>query len=270
MALRLITSEWRRLYAVDDDGLLRWYRYMGGGEVNDAPGGWNWHPNSGNPIGHGWGEFTAIFACSNGVIAGIHNDGNLYWYCYRGAGQSDRSGTIGWEPGSGTVIGNGWGGFKHVVPWAGTGYADIGLLAVTPTGDLLWYYYNHGYGWLPNSGNVIASGWDNFARLTGAFSTIFAVSDNGDLRWYEYHGRGEFDPSGTVGWLPNSGNVVGAGWDGFQHLCCSMIDPSGIYELYGSDAGTLRWYRYHGQGAPDPTGATGWHPSSRNIISGGW
>ena len=131
MALRLITSEWRRLYAVDDDGLLRWYRYMGGGEVNDAPGGWNWHPNSGNPIGHGWGEFTAIFACSNGVIAGIHNDGNLYWYCYRGAGQSDRSGTVGWEPGS---------------------------------------------------GNVIGSGWDNFARLTGAFSTIFAVSDNGDLR----------------------------------------------------------------------------------------
>jgi hypothetical protein len=74
---------------------------------------------------------------------------------------------VGWEPGSGTVIGNGWGGFKHVVPWAGTSDSDIGLLAVTPTGDVLWYYFYHG--WFPNSGNVIASGWGDFVRLVGAF-----------------------------------------------------------------------------------------------------
>jgi hypothetical protein len=54
MALRLITSAWRNFYAIDGDGLLRWYRYLGSGEANDAPGSVNWHPNSGNPIGHGW------------------------------------------------------------------------------------------------------------------------------------------------------------------------------------------------------------------------
>lgn len=90
------------------------------------------------------------------MIAAIHNDGRLHWFRYIGEGQSDRSGTTGWQAGSGTVIGNGWAGFKHVVPWAGTSVSDIGLLAATSTGDLLWYYF-HG-GWHPNSGNVIASG----------------------------------------------------------------------------------------------------------------
>jgi hypothetical protein len=269
VALRLITSAWRTFYAIDDDGLLRWYRYLGGGDANDVPGAVNWHPNSGNPIGNGWGEFASLFACSNGVVAAIHSDGNLYWFRYTGQGESDWTGTLGWEPGSSTVIGNGWGGFKHVVPWAGTSDTDIGFLAVTATGDMLWYYFYQG--WFLNSGNVIASGWGNFQRLTGAFTTIFAIADNGDLRWYDYRGTGEFDPSGTAGWQPNSGNVIGNGWNRFAHLSCSLIDAAGVYELYGSEkSGGLRWYSYHGQGQPDPDGANGWHPNSRNIISGTW
>jgi hypothetical protein len=269
MGLRLITTAWRNVFAVDDDGLLRWYRYLGGGEANDVPGGYNWHPHSGNPIAGGWGVFRSLHACGNGVIAAVHDDGSLYWFRYTGEGQPDPSGRLGWEPGSGTVIGNGWEGFTHIVPWAGTSERDIGLLAVTPTGDLLWYYFNGG--WYPNSGNVIASGWGNFARLTGAFTTVFAVTDNGDLRWYDYRGMGEFDPSGTAGWQPNSGNVIGNGWNGFATLNCSLLDPSGTYELYGAEAGgALRWYQYFGGGVPDPTGASGWHPHSRNIISGTW
>lgn len=269
MALRLITSAWRNFYAVDDDGLLRWYRYLGGGEPNNAPGNFNWHPNSGNPIGNGWHAFSSIHACPNGVIAAIHSSGELYWFRYLGEGQSDWTGNTGWEPGSGTVIGNGWADFKHVVPWAGTSDGDIGMLTVTPTGDLLWHYFHRG--WHPNSSNVIATGWTGFAQLTGAFTTMFAVTDNGDLRWYDYRGMGEFDPSGTAGWQPNSGNVIGNGWKGFRQLSCSLIDPGGVYELYGSEqGGILRWYQYHGQGTPDPTGATGWHPNSRNVISGAW
>lgn len=269
MALRLITSAARDFYAIDDEGLLRWYRYLGSGEVNDVPGNVNWHPNSGNPIGAGWQEFTSIFACSNGVLAGIHTNGNLYWYSYTGDGQGDWTGALGWQPGSGTAIGNGWAGFTHVVPWAGRSATDIGFLAVSPTGDMHWYYYYQG--WHPNSGNVIASGWGNFQRLAGAFTTVFAVADNGDLRWYNYQGMGEFDPTGTAGWQTNSGNVIGSGWNGFQHLSCSLIDSNGVYELYGSEAaGGLRWYQYRGQGVPDASGTNGWHPNSRNIISGTW
>ena len=72
----------------------------------------------------------------------------------------------------------------------------------------------------------------------------------------------EFDPSGTAGWQPNSGNVICNGWNGYDHILCSMIDPDGVYELYGADSGTLRWYQYQGAG--------GWHPNFRNIIGGGW
>jgi hypothetical protein len=252
-----------------DNGLLRWYRYLGNGEANPAPGTLNWHPNSGNPIGRGWDSFTSIVACSNGVVAGIHDNGNLYWYHYIGEGQSDWTGMTFWGPGSGTPIGNGWGEFKFVVPFFGTTATDVGLFAVTPSGDVLWYYFHQG--WYPNSGNVIASGWTDVTHVTGAFTTIFAVADNGDLRWYEYRGRGESDPSGTAGWLPNSGNVIGNGWNGFRHLSCSMLDPSGVHELYASEpGGALRWYQYHGQGAPDPSGTAGWHFNSSNIISGTW
>ena len=91
------------------------------------------------------------------------------------------------------------------------------------------------------------------------------------LRWYDYRGTGEFDPSGSVGWQPNSGNLIGNGWNDFRHLMCSVMDANGFYELYGSEpGGILRWYQYYGQGVPDPSGATGWHPYSRNIIIGTW
>jgi hypothetical protein len=34
--------------------------------------------------------------------------------------------------------------------------------------------------------------------------------------------------------------------------------------------GDLRWYWYEGDGTHDPSGGTGWHPNSRNIIGRGW
>jgi Tachylectin len=41
------------LYAVGDDGNMRWYAYGGNGESN-VSGNTGWHPNSGNFIGRGW------------------------------------------------------------------------------------------------------------------------------------------------------------------------------------------------------------------------
>jgi len=41
------------IYAVADDGALRWYRYDGNGE-QDPTGGTGWAPNSSNQIGRGW------------------------------------------------------------------------------------------------------------------------------------------------------------------------------------------------------------------------
>jgi hypothetical protein len=41
------------IFAVQDDGLLRWYQYDGDGQ-EDPTGGTGWAPNSRNPIGRGW------------------------------------------------------------------------------------------------------------------------------------------------------------------------------------------------------------------------
>jgi len=41
------------IYAIGNDGLLRWYRYDGTGQ-QDPTGSTGWAPNSGNQIGNGW------------------------------------------------------------------------------------------------------------------------------------------------------------------------------------------------------------------------
>jgi hypothetical protein len=53
MAFRHIFATDGVIYAVGDDGGLRWYRYEGNGE-QDFAGSENWAPNSGNPISQGW------------------------------------------------------------------------------------------------------------------------------------------------------------------------------------------------------------------------
>ena len=45
-----------------------------------------------------------------------------------------------------------------------------------------------------------------------------AVAQNGDVLWYSYSGNGEHDPSGALGWHPNSGNPIGNGWQNFRHI----------------------------------------------------
>ena len=41
------------LYAVEPNGDLYWYKYLGHGE-QDPTGSTGWHPNSGTQIGLGW------------------------------------------------------------------------------------------------------------------------------------------------------------------------------------------------------------------------
>jgi hypothetical protein len=43
----------------------------------------------------GWGVFTSIYACSNGVIVGIHNDSNLCGTGFASADQGDVLAAVG-------------------------------------------------------------------------------------------------------------------------------------------------------------------------------
>jgi hypothetical protein len=149
------------------------------------------------------------------------------------------------------------------------------IFNVAADGALRWYRYDGtgqadptgGTGWAPNSGNQIGRGWSaGFRTFFGTQGVIYAVGEDGSLRWYRYDGNGEQDPTGGTGWAPNSGNQIGRGWSaGFDTFVA--VDRA-IFAI--ADGGALRWYRYDGTGAQDPTGGTGWAPNSGNQIGRGW
>lgn len=212
-----------------------------------------------------------------GVMYGVARNGDLLWYRYTGKGDPDRSGATGWDPASSNPIGNGWQNFTEIL-----GGGDGVMLAIDRAGNMRWYRYlgdgepdrSAATGWHPNSGNVIGNGWQNFrqvvatprqGRWQSSRLTIYAVDRAGDLRWYRYDGGGESDPSGHAGWHPNSGNVIGNGWQGFSKLVAIDRTILGI-----KPNGDLLWYRYDGKGEADPSGSTGWAPNSGNPIGNGW
>jgi len=271
-----------RIFAIQPEGDLLWYRYLGHGEA-DRSGARGWQPHSANPIGRGWQNFLHVLGGGDGVVLAIQPDGDLLWYRYLGDGTADRTGALGWHPNSGNAIGRGWQHFRHVfvLPQEGrTTTPGITVFGVAENGDLRWYRYSGdgekdpsgGLGWHPNSGNIVGNGWGGFQRIIGTGSAVFAVQPDGALLWYSYFGRGEPDHSGASGWLPNSGNQIGRGWQNFRHLTGGSNDSSGfgtvLYAVAGN--GDLLWYRYDGHGEHDPTGATGWRPNSSNPIGNGW
>jgi tachylectin len=203
------------IYAVGDDGSLRWYRYDGTGQ-QDPTGSTGFAPNSGNQIGRGWSAGFHTYFAVNGAIYAVGNDGSLRWYKYVGSGEQDPTGSTGFAPNSGNQIGRGWAdGFRAFVG------VKQAIFAIANDGALRWYQYNGtgqqdptgATGFAPNSGNQIGNGWSaGFRNYFGTRAAIYAVANDGALRWYEYDGAGEQNPSGNTGFAANSGNQIGNGW----------------------------------------------------------
>jgi hypothetical protein len=274
-------------YGITRNGDLEWNRYTGNGEPFDPVSSTNlWDGNTGNLIGRGFGHIKHLLGCGDGIVLAVHPNGNLHWFSYAGHGESDVTGTLGWRPNSGNVIGNGWQNFRHVfvAPQSGrsssTGPEFFKLFAVAQNGDLLWYAYNGNgehdpsgtLGWHPNSGNQIGRGWQNLTHIHGSGSTVFGVHQNGNLLWYSYSGWGEQDPTGARGWHENSGHAIGRGFHNSRHIFGGVSDVGGFgHIVYAVDqTGVLRWYRYTGQGEKDVTGVLGWDPRSGSPIGINW
>ncbi len=268
-------------YGVGDDGLLRWYRFLGP-HVDDPqnPGYPAWDHNSGNAIGNGWGGVRWMQLGSEGTLAVIKSDGGLYLYRYDGEGEDDPSASQGWLAGSGTKIGDGWDRFLHVAICGDVtheeGLNDISLMAVDATGDMLWFPFGIQdglYGPQPGSGRVIGNGWAECEHVVSTFGTVFAAMPSGELRWFAYEGGAR----NFVEWKTNSGNVIGTGWAGLRHIVAYQSgedDPPDFtptIELTTVDSsGNVRWHAYHGTGIADPTGGLGWAPDSGESIRSGW
>ncbi|MFE1744058.1 tachylectin-related carbohydrate-binding protein, partial [Coleofasciculus sp. H7-2] len=93
------------IYAVMDNGDLKWYRHDG-----RADGTFRWTAgDGGKKVGTGW-NFKQVFSGGDGIIYGIKDNGDLMWY--RHDGRAD--GTFRWTAGDGgKKVGTGW-NFKQV------------------------------------------------------------------------------------------------------------------------------------------------------------
>jgi FG-GAP-like repeat len=138
------------------DGALLMYRGNGAG---------GFVTGMGEPVGSGWGPFTALLAPGDfsgdgepDVLA-RHPDGGLLLYRGNGAG--------GWVTGAGERIGSGWQGFTSVLAggdFSGDGKPDV--LARQPDGALLLYRGNGAGGWVTGAGEQIGSGWGPLGLVT--------------------------------------------------------------------------------------------------------
>ena len=170
---------------------------------------------------------------------------------------------------------------------AGNGLDGVGGLTnrgafwgITTDGYLEWNRYNGRgaqldepsaeQGWHPNSGNRVGTGWGGMRHVVGAGDgIILAVTGSGELRWYAYSGDGEADETGAAGWHPNSGNVIGSGFDSLEHIFAMPAGTSTApIQLFGvAPDGIVYWYGYTGHGEHDPGGHAGWLPNTGNQIA---
>lgn len=110
---RVLTGAGHALFAVEQNGDLRWYSYQGDGTA-DRSGATGWRANSGNRIGRGWDRFSTIVGGPDDhdrfgiALYAVEPNGNLFWYKYVGQGESDPTGSTGWHPRSGSQIGRAW------------------------------------------------------------------------------------------------------------------------------------------------------------------
>ena len=177
-------------------------------------------------------------------VYAIKNDGDLIWY------RKD-TGTSPWQ--GAKRVGNGWEGFKDVIPAGGNS-----VYALTNDGNLVWYQHN-GF----NDGSRTWKGPVNLGRI-GIFSKIFsggegmiyALKDDGTLLWYRHGGYADGGGANTL----SAPRAVGSGWQNFRD-----IFSTGEGKVYAVKAdGTLLLYQHIGYA----TGERSW--SQPRQVGTGW
>jgi hypothetical protein len=239
--------------AIDSGGRLLMYRGTGAGTF--MPGG-------GQPVGTGWGGFTALLAPGDWSGDGKPDllartpDGLLLLYRGNGSG-----GFIG---GSGEQIGSGWQSMTALLAprdWSGDGKPDI--LARTGEGALLMYRGNGKGGFLQPTAQPIGSGWQGFTALlaptdwSGDGKSDILARD-GDGRLFMYRG----DRAG--GFVTGKAEPIGTGWGGYTALFSGGdFSGDGRPDIIARDGdGLLFMYRGNGRG--------GFTTGQRERIGTGW
>ncbi len=239
--------------AVDSGGRLLLYRGTAAGRF--AAGG-------GQPIGTGWGSFTALLAPGDWSRDGKPDllartsDGKLLMYRGNGSG--------GFLNGHGEQIGSGWQSLTALLTprdWNGDGKPDI--LARTSDGKLLMYRGNGSGGFLQPTAQQIGSGWQSLTALLApgdwngdGKSDILARTSDGKLLMYRGNGSG--------GFLQPTAQLIGSGWQSFNALFAGGdFSGDGRPDILARDSGGLLFvYRGNGRG--------GFVTGQREQIGSGW
>ena len=148
------------LYAIAQDGTLKWYRHTG---YSDGSATWEGPKN----VGTGWQNFKEVFGMGDGIIYAIAGDGKLKWYKHTGV----RDGTMAWE--GPKDVGTGWQNFKQVFG-AGNGV----IYAIAGDGILKWYkhtgYRDGSFNW--EGPKDIGTGWQGFSKVVSLLPLTTVLS----------------------------------------------------------------------------------------------
>jgi hypothetical protein len=214
-----------KIYAVEWDGDLLWYRHkgyldgtkrwLGPVDVGDGFAVASFDPGQDSRIGIFCDCQSGLFSLlspTGTVIYSVRLNGSLEWYRHDGAS----SGTISWaNGGQPTLVGTGWVAGNRRVFSGGNGV----IYLIRDDGTLTWYkhrgYLDGSFDW--EQPRDVGDGWDVF---TNVFSIgggiIYAIASDGTLWWYKHNGY----QTGEANWEDRKS--VGSNWNGLQVVANSV------------------------------------------------
>jgi beta-glucosidase-like glycosyl hydrolase len=216
-------------------------------------------------LGTGWTGYTVaaiadVYGSGRPGILVIDPSGNMLYY--PGTGGTGTS-TFGYPP---TLLGSGWNGYTIV------GLADLdgstrpGIVAIDPSGNMLYYPGTGGtgtstFGYPPT---LLGSGWNGYAVDVADINgdgkpDLLAVNSSGDM--YLYPGTGGTGTS-TFGFPPT---LLGTGWNGWEAIDVGFLTGAKGADILAIDArGNM--YLYPNTGGTG-TGTFGYPPT---LVGDGW
>ena len=208
------------LYAVQADGILRWYRHRGSNtgikswaKGSSAPIGNGFHmpafnPAPGDLLGifcdSGFGSTSVLAAAAGATIYAVRSDGALVWFRH----QDPIDGTADWANGGlPKQVGEGWvDGYRRVFS------GGNGIIYLIGDDGQLWWYRHRGHSdgtprW--DARKPVGSGWADFLDVFSiGGGHIYALAQDEKLWRYRHNGYA----TGSNSWSPKQ--LVRSNWSG--------------------------------------------------------
>lgn len=213
----IIPGGQQAIYALGNDGSLRWYWHSG---AFNGTAEWL----GPKPVSSGWEVYSRVIPMDNGVIYGIRPDGVLRWHKHSNYRNGESGG---W---SSMDVSWGFNSFKTVFS-GGQGV----IYVVTNDGKLFWYRHLMYLNPLPMPAQPqldipydaqrsawkqswigpleVGTGWGACDKLfSPGEGHVYCISPNGDLTWFHHTGW----QKGSSEWSTRAGGVkIGSGWNNF-------------------------------------------------------